>query len=191
LAFPLAGLLCVPVGFLAKDNGLLMAWVFAPQAAMGLACLLAHLHMRMPEGELDLVQALERTEFKDFYLIEHTHPVGVATRISLPFTPFERALDRGMPLGNPVLDELVSVTAQDPHALAKLLSGNEATVLAVLHAWPQAELRDNILCWEASLSELQARGPDLAQTLRQVDCDLAAFKALLSQNAYLALQPQG
>jgi hypothetical protein len=81
-----------------------------------------------------------------------------------------------------VLDQLLPVNASDPQQLAKTLAGHEATVLAVLHAWPKAELRDNILSWEASLAQIQEKGQSSQETLAQVQADLLSFQALFQDN---------
>lgn len=194
LAFPVALVLSLLTLLLASQpDPWLIAWVFAPQAATALACFLAYRHMRIPQAELDLVRAVEREEFQDFYLIEHTFPAGVATSIALPFTPFERAKGGGTPLGNPVLDELLPIYTTAPQQLAKTLGGNEATVLAVLHAWPMAQLRNNTLSWEASMAQIQEKGLDPAQTLAQVQADLRSFQALFQEESadVQGFQPKG
>ncbi len=194
LAFPVALVLSLLTLLLASQpDPWLIAWVFAPQAATALACFLAYRHMRIPQAELDLVRAVEREEFQDFYLIEHTFPAGVATSIALPFTPFERAKGGGTPLGNPVLDELLPIYTTAPQQLAKTLGGNEATVLAVLHAWPMAQLRNNTLSWEASMAQIQEKGLDPAQTLTQVQADLRSFQALFQEESadVQGFQPKG
>ena len=96
-------------------------------------------------------------------------------------------------MGNPVLDELLPIYTTAPQQLAKTLGGNEATVLAVLHAWPMAQLRNNTLSWEASMAQIQEKGLDPAQTLAQVQADLRSFQALFQEESadVQGFQPKG
>lgn len=128
---------------------------------------------------LHLVDAVMRVpELRDFELVPHTHPVGVRCTLSIPHLPFKRAEGAGVKLQNPVLDGLLDLDIEAPRALAKKLSGHEATVLAVLHAWPLSEILDGHLHWHATLDQVHEKGPDPAQTLRQVQQDLRSFQAL-------------
>ncbi|MFT5586006.1 MAG: hypothetical protein ACI9VR_003602 [Cognaticolwellia sp.] len=175
--FPVALVLSLPAIF-GHEGEIIGAWLLAPPAAAALACFLAYRHMRIPRAELELAQLMERPEFDEFYLIEHTFPAGVATSIVLPFTPFERAEGGGTPLGNPVLDELLPIYTKEPMQLAEILAGNEATVLAVLHAWPNATLHNNTLSWEASMAQIQERGPNIGVAIVRVQNELSSFQRL-------------
>ncbi len=178
-AFPALGAAGLLLAGVVQEEWALALWVAFPQLATALAVLLLRTHLKASPRERDLVDAVIHTPaLRDFELVPHSHPVGVRCTLSIPQVPFKRAEGAGVKLQNPVLDGLLALDSDSPTALAKQLSGHEATVLAVLHAWPLSEILDGHLHWEATLDQIHDKGPDPAQTLRQVQQDLRSFQAL-------------
>ncbi len=66
-------------------------------------------------------------------------PDGLSVRARRPDDP------PGVSLGDPMLGELLLVTAQQPEAARRLLSGLHEELLGCLHAWPDSTLADGVL----------------------------------------------